>query len=151
MSFFGGLKKITKSFFNVPKWIGYRQLVETTRWVYDLTKKNFIPEEKTTEESFTNALLRLKLTEADLLQRLAEFKRLMWVWVTLFVLCFAYCIHLLSEGSLRGFFPCLGLLLVILTQVFRYHFWIFQIKNRRLGCTFRDWFSAYFFNRKKTL
>lgn len=150
MSFFGGIKKIIKPLVDVPKWIGYRQLAKTNREFFSFAKKFFVPEQATTEESFEAALLRLKVTEADLVQRLKEFRRLMWIWITLLLICVAYSIHLLSEHALRGFFPCIGLSLVILTQVFRYHFWVFQIKHRRLGCTFRDWFNAYFLNRKKT-
>lgn len=150
MSFFGGIKKTIKPFVDVPKWVGYRQLVKSNRELFSFAKKFFVPEQASTEESFEAALLRLKVTEADLVQRLKEFKRLMWIWLILLLVCIAYSIHLLSQHALRGFFPCIGLSLVILTQVFRYHFWIFQIKHRRLGSTFRDWFNAYFLNRKKT-
>jgi intracellular multiplication protein IcmV len=149
VGFFSGIKKIIKPFVDVPKWIGYRQLAKTNRDLFSFVRKFFVPERATTEESFDAALLRLKVTEADLVQRLKEFRRLMWIWITLFSICLAYSIYLLSENALRGFFPCVGLGLVILTQVFRYHFWIFQIKHRRLGCTFRDWFNAYFLSGKK--
>ena len=149
MSFFGRIKKIIKPLVDVPKWIGYQQLVQTNRDLFSFAKKFFIPEQATTEESFAEALIRLKVTEADLAQRIKEFTRLLWIWIVLLIICIAYSLHLLSGHALRGFFPCLGLSLVILTQVFRYHFWIFQIKHRRLGCTFRDWFSHFLSGKKK--
>lgn len=149
MSFFGRIKKIIKPLVDVPKWIGYRQLVQTNRSLFSFAKKFFIPEKTTTEESFAEALTRLTITEADLSQRVKEFTRLLWVWIALLTICIAYSLHLLSESALRGFFPCLGLSAVILTQVFRYHFWIFQIKHRRLGCTFREWFSHFLSGKKK--
>lgn len=142
MSFFGGIKKIIKPLVDVPKWIGYRQLAKTNRLLFFFTKKFFIPEQASTQESFQAALDRLKLTEVDLVQRRKEFTRLMWIWILLFLISIAYSIHLLLENSLRGFFPCLGVMVIILTQIFRYHFWIFQIKQRRLGCNFRDWLTA---------
>ena len=127
---------------DVPKWIGYRQLVKTNRSLFSFAKKFFLPEQATTQESFQAALERLKLTEVDIAQRMKEFTRLLWIWILLFFVSIAYSLRLLLEHSLRGFFPCLGIAVIILTQMFRYHFWIFQIKQRRLGCGFRDWLSA---------
>lgn len=151
MSFIGGIKKIIKPFFNfdVAKWIGYRQLVKSNRSIAALVKKFFIPEQAKTQESFEAALLRLKLNESDLSQRAKEFKRLMWIWIFLFFVSIVYSLHLLMEHSLRGFFPCLAICIIILTQVFRYHFWVFQIRQRRLGCNFRDWLSGQFTFRNK--
>lgn len=149
MRFFSGIKKIIKPLVDVPKWVGYRQLVKTHRSLFSFAKKFFIPEQASTQESFQAALGRLKLNEADLAQRMKEFARLMWIWILLFLISIAYSIHLLLENSLRGFFPCLGVSVIILTQIFRYHFWIFQIKQRRLGCGFRDWLTAQFTIGKK--
>lgn len=134
---------------DVPKWIGYRQLVKSNRSIVALLKKFFIPEQTHTQESFVAALQRLNLKESDLVLRCREFTRLMWIWIFLFFVTIAYSLYLLLEHSLRGFFPSLAISFIILTQVFRYHFWIFQIKQRRLGCNFRDWLSSYFMLGKK--
>lgn len=150
MSFFGGIKKIIKPAVDVPKWIDYQQLVKNNRSIFGFIKKFFIPDHAKTQESFEEALIRLKLTSADLMQRTKEFTRLLWIWIFLFFVSVSYSVYLLLYiHSLRGFFPCLGICIIILTQVFRYHFWLFQIKQRRLGCNFHDWFSYQFFNRKK--
>lgn len=150
MSFFGVIKKIIKPAVDVPKWVDYQQLVKNNRSVFGFIKKFFIPDHAKTQESFEEALIRLKLTTADLMQRSKEFTRLLWIWIFLFFVSVSYSVYLLFYNhSLRGFFPCLGICIIILTQIFRYHFWLFQIKQRRLGCNFRDWFSYQFFNRKK--
>lgn len=149
MSFLGGIKKIIKPAVDVPKWIDYRQLVKSNRSFFGFIKKFFIPDQAKTQESFEDALLRLKLTPADLIQRSKEFARLMWFWIFLFLLTISYSIYLLHAHSLRGFFPCLGISVIILTQIFRYHFWLFQIKQRRLGCGFRDWLNGQFIGKKK--
>jgi intracellular multiplication protein IcmV len=149
VSFFTGIKKIIKPSIDVPKWIGYRQLVKSNRSMVALLKKYFIPEQAHTQESFAVALQRLNLKESDLIQRRREFTRLMWIWVFLFFVTIGYSLYLLLEHALRGFFPSLAIAFIILTQVFRYHFWLFQIKQRRLGCSFRDWLSSYFTVGKK--
>lgn len=149
MSFLGGVKKIMKPLVDVPRWIGYSHLKATSQSVFSLVKKYFVPEQKQRTESFAAALARLQLTEADLSQRAKQFRRLMWLWVFLFALSMSYSLYLLSVNALRGFFPGIGVAVITLTQVFRYHFWIFQIEQRRLGCTFRDWFSTQFLAKKK--
>jgi intracellular multiplication protein IcmV len=144
VSFFGGIKKIIKPAVNIPKWIDYQQLVKSNRSVFAFIKKFFIPEQAKAKESFEEALLRLKLTPADLIQRSKEFTRLMWIWIFLFLVSIVYSAYLLYNQAFRGFYPCLGISVVILTQIFRYHFWLFQIKQRRLGCSFRDWLNGQF-------
>lgn len=149
MSFFGGIKKIIKPAIDVPKWIDYQQLVKNNRSVFAFIKKFFVPEQATTQESFEEALLRLNLTPADLVQRSKEFTRLMWIWIFLLLVSISYSIYLFHIHAFRGFYPCLGISIIILTQIFRYHFWLFQIKQRHLGCSFRDWLNGQFFTRKK--
>ncbi len=149
MSFFGNIKKIIKPAVDVPKWVDYQQLVKNNRSIFSFIKKFFIPEQAKIQESFEEALSRLKLTSADLMQRRKEFSRLMWIWIFLFLINIAYSIYLLHHHSYRGFYPCLGISIIILTQVFRYHFWLFQIKQRRLGCSFRNWLNGQFIGKKK--
>jgi intracellular multiplication protein IcmV len=149
VSFLGGIKKIIKPAVDVPKWIDYQQLLKSNRSIVAFIKKFFIPEEASTQESFQEALLRLKLTPTDLLQRSKEFTRLMWIWIFLFLVSLSYSTYLFYIHAFRGFYPCIGISIIILTQIFRYHFWLFQIKQRRLGCGFRDWLNGQFFIRKK--
>lgn len=143
MSFFSGIKKIIKPAIDVPKWIDYKQLSKNNRSVFSFIKRFFIPEQASTQESFEDALLRLKLTSADLAQRSKEFTRLMWVWVFLFLVSISYSIYLFHIHAFRGFYPGLGICIIILTQIFRYHFWLYQIKQRRLGCGFSDWLNQF--------
>lgn len=150
VSFFGGVKKIIKSFFNVPRWMGYPHLAKTSRSVFSLIQKYFTPRQPQNSESFEEAMQRLNLTPTDLVERVKQFRRLIWVWFFLFILTVSYSIYLLSENALRGFFPGIGIATITLTQIFRYHFWIFQIEERRLGCTFRDWLFSQFLFKKKT-
>lgn len=149
MSFFGNIKKIIKPAVDVPKWIDYQQLAKNNRSFFGFIKKFFIPDQAKARESFEEALFRLKLTPADLVQRSKEFSRLMWIWIFLFLVNIAYSIYLLHNHFFRGFYPCLGISIIILTQIFRYHFWLFQIKQRRLGCSFRDWLNGQFIGKKK--
>lgn len=149
MGFTGHIKKIIKPLVDVPTWMNYQQISQHCSSLFSFTKGLFLPEKAGTPESFEAALIRFNLTEADLVQRMKGFQRLQWLWMIFFLIGIFYSIYLFFTQAWRGFFPCLGFSTMILTQVFRYHFWIFQIKNRRLGYTFREWLNANFFGGNK--
>lgn len=142
MGFFSGVKKVVKPFVNVSGWVGYAQLKEVTGWLRNLIKRFFIVAHPEHAESFEQAMTRLKLTEKDLTQRLVEFKRLFIVWICMFALVLIYAAYMVGVGSWGGFIISLSVALLTLTQVFRYHFWMFQIRHRKLGCTWREWWYS---------
>ncbi len=137
-------RNLGKHLFNVPSWIGYRQLRFMTRGVWNFSKGFFIPKHPKCRETFEEALVRFGLTEQDLQQRIKEFTGLTILWLILFFLDVVYALYLAWKNSWLGFFPTMGISLILLTQAFRYQFFIFQIRQRKLGCKLHDWFTAYF-------
>lgn len=143
------LTTVIKPFINVPKWIGYSQLKTSTRGIKDIVKGLFIPAQPTRQEAFAEAIVRLGLTEADIEQRKKEFSRLQWTFLIIGLVIFSYGIYLFSEGSFKGGIASVAITLVPLAQAFRYHFWLFQLRQRKLGCTFREVLAFYFAGNKK--
>jgi intracellular multiplication protein IcmV len=87
-------------------------------------------------------LTRLNLTEQDIQKRQLEFRRLLILYVACAVFLFCYAFYLAWQRSVHGATACFVITIVSLTQVFRYHFWMFQLKKRKLGCTFREWWDS---------
>jgi len=93
-------------------------------------------------ETFEEAMVRLDLTEAQLEKQKKSFFRqslfffLGSVGLILFSFYRLYILQLVPGA--------LGLFLsgVVLAYAFRAHFWYFQIKHRKLGCTFAEWWSG---------
>ena len=87
---------------------------------------------------------RLKLTEADLKQRYSEFRRLSIIFGIVFLCLLAYAVYLLlgvdPEASWRAIALSFVVSLIALVQFFRFHYWIYQIKQRRLGCGLKEYF-----------
>lgn len=130
-----------KTFFNPRAWLGYDLLKEHTQAVWALIKRVFIFEKPTEihDESFTEALKRLNLTEATV-QRLGKsyFEYAMFFLITgiaAVVVAFAFLLHV----YILDFFISLAVGFVLFAQAFKYHFWHFQIKHKKLGCTFAEW------------
>jgi intracellular multiplication protein IcmV len=52
-------------------------------------------------------------------------------------------------GSIKAFIVSLVVTLIALILAYRYHFWYFQMKQRKLGCTFSEWYKQGLFGEKK--
>jgi intracellular multiplication protein IcmV len=83
---------------------------------------------------------RLSLTEADLAARQASLQRFSYFFSFISILVFGYTIYMLSRGHFLATFMAIAITAVSLAQAFRYHFWLTQLKQRRLGLSVREWF-----------
>jgi intracellular multiplication protein IcmV len=144
MGFFRGMGKMIKPLVNVPKWMNAKQITNDASYISDIAKVIFKPKKAGHEESFEEAMKRLKLTEADLKQRYSEFRRLSIIFGIVFLCLLAYAVYLLlgvdPEASWRAIALSFVVSLIALIQFFRFHYWIYQIKQRRLGCGLKEYF-----------
>lgn len=137
-----GIKNFAKDQVNAPKWVGLDFLSDTITGLVNTTRSLVIPRKATYQESFEEAVARLNLTEEDIANRLKHFQRAQWLFIVLATLVLIYFFDLLFEGSMTGCIICLAVLAITASQFFHYSFWAFQIKKRKLGCTFQEWWEA---------
>lgn len=143
MGFWSRTKDIGGTVINlkVTKWMGYEQVKQSYTQLFNIAKSVFSPEQAERTETFEQALERLMLTEDELNLRRKEFTRLMIIYSIVAVLIFSYSIWIAYfYKNIMGFFMGLCVTIYALTLAFRYHFWIFQIKHKKLGCSLKDWF-----------
>lgn len=133
-------KKKRKPFFNFKGWFGWEQIKEGGSTVQEIIRKLFVPSQPKIEESFEEALERLQLTEEDIQQRKKMFGYFCLFFFISACCLLAYALYLLLTGSVAAGLASIGLSALLLGQAFRYHFWLFQIRSRRLGCSFGEWF-----------
>jgi intracellular multiplication protein IcmV len=138
------VKRVGKTFFNVSAWVNYGQLSSFAKSIANLFKRLFIPAQATYTETFAEAMQRFNLSEEDIQRRIKNFILLVSLWLIIALGVLSYALYLAFAGSWHGFIACIGLMFISLAQAFRYHFWYFQLKQRRLGCTFRQWLNASF-------
>lgn len=142
------IKRLFKRLLNVRYWFDFDRVKDISRYFIATFKKFFVPSKQEASESFSQAMARLQLTEADILMRQSALLRLVYLMLMFAGLAFAYACYLLWQHAWHsgGFtFVVLGL---ALTLAFRYHFWYFQIKQRKLGCSFQEWFHQGLLGRK---
>ena len=143
MGVLAGAGKIFTSVINirVDHWLGASYIKNSVGQTIANTKTMFIPERADRQESFSDALQRLNITEADLKTRESEFLRLFAVHFLLAIGLFCYALFLFYSGNWGGGCMTLCLVLYPLALAFRFHFWLFQIRQRKLGCTIKEWWN----------
>ncbi len=147
MGIVNGTKRAVKSLFNLSAWTDSSRLKTQSRNLGAMLKTLFVPQKARYHENFDEALQRQHLTENDIRARMDEFKRIAHILFFVTALIFGYGIYLLIDLSLKGAMVAIAVSGVAFAQAFKFHFWYFQMKKRKLGCTFKEWFNETILRR----
>lgn len=137
---------VIKSIFNVRSWADYDRMKSFTSYLLNGIKKMVIPQPTVNDnvlaskKAFDDKFAEMKLTDEELSDRAKGLYRLSVVMCVAAVGIFGYTIYQLFHGGYRAVMVSFVLTAISLVLAFRYHFWYFQIKERRLGCTIREWY-----------
>jgi intracellular multiplication protein IcmV len=150
MGLWSGVKKVAKPFVDVSSWLNVKQIKSYGSSIIDVAKDLFIPQTAQHTETFEQATRRLGLSEKDLQKRAHEFRLLALMFSLIALSLLGYLIYLIIvQSSFLAKLVTIALMLMVLAKLFNYHFWLFQIKNRRLGCTLKEWFTEGLLGMKK--
>lgn len=140
----GIIKKVSSRLVDVrvDKWMSWDYLGETADRFKVLFLDIVIPKKADTAETFEEAMQRLELTEEDLTERKKEFTRLLYFFLGLAIAIVGYALYLAFIGKMVTSLIAFCLAFYALTQAFRFHFWLFQLRNRKLGCTIKEWMNS---------
>lgn len=133
-------KLTRKTFLNPTGWLDYGTLVERNKTIWSSLKGLFIIPESTRKETFEEAMVRLNLTEEDVKSTEANYRVFALIFFILGLLVFFYSFYLVfAHGTLTGFLLGVSASGVFFSQAFKYDFWSFQMRRRKLGATFEEW------------
>ncbi|MCD6039353.1 MAG: hypothetical protein K0S27_753 [Gammaproteobacteria bacterium] len=129
-----------KTFFNPSAWLGLKELGAYTRIIGDNLKTTFTQPKPQYTETFEQALKRLNVTETDLQHNARNYKLYALIFLILSVIALiGGFYYLFKYGTFAGWILATMVALLLAVQAFRFDFWYFQIKHRKLGCTFDEW------------
>lgn len=134
---------LLKSVFKIRKWFDWDRVKSFFLFFVYGAKRVFIPQKislQNSSSSFDETVKRLNLNEENLNAQKKSLFSLSILMVSSGFLIFSYAIYQLFYGSIKAFIVSLIITLVALVLAFRYNFWYFQIKKRKLGCTVQEWF-----------
>jgi intracellular multiplication protein IcmV len=147
-----GIRKILgvsrKTFFNPRGWLGFDLLKAHTLaiWSFATTTLRINRDNQSAEEnreSFDEAMSRLEISDAELPTIANRYLLFTGIFIILAVLDAVYSGYLLFwHHSITSFMAASATVCFLLVQAFKYHFWRFQIKHRKLGCTFAEWYHG---------
>jgi intracellular multiplication protein IcmV len=129
-----------KAFVNPRAWVGYDMMKEVFYYLLDAFSKFFVRKQGKQYNKIDDVMIKLSLSEKDILERKKGFFLMAIIMLVVSLLVFGYTLyHLLYRQYLAVGIGSVVLLLS-LTFAFRYHFWYFQLKERKLGCSLGEWF-----------
>jgi len=138
-----GIGWAVKPMFNFKSWLAFDTVKGGFKAVVSAGKKLVRYETAKHHETFAQAAERLQLSESDLQGRAQEFLKLTLIYLAIAVVILLYALYLFFWGeSPAGGMLAVGVSALAFFYAFRYHFWLFQVKNRKLGCTFKEWFNS---------
>lgn len=126
----------------VDHWLGANYLKKSLGQTISSAKDLCTPEQSQHLETFEESLKRLNISEAELKAKEANFIRLFAIHLFLAFIIFAYAIFLFANKNLSGGIMALALVAYPLSIAFRFHFWLFQIRKRKLGCSIKEWWES---------
>ncbi|AKQ33263.1 type IVB secretion system protein IcmV [Candidatus Coxiella mudrowiae] len=142
-------KKVVKKGFlsrlNPMCWVGYDQISGNEKTIKNLVDGliDKPTQSASHKETFEECLRRFNLMEADIKKRMQTAIRIVILYLILNLgMNCLYCLFI--HGLPLASFVCVILTLLLWAYAFREHFNYFQMRQPRLGCTFKEWFICTF-------
>ncbi len=135
------IARVFNRIIDIRAWADYDRMKVFTGYVWSSFLGLFVPQKAKGSETFLEAQKRLKISNEELYKKQESLKYLSWLMLAIAVGILVYALYHAYYGAWLAFFISLIIMGVALVLAFRYNFWYFQIKHRKLGCTFRQWYK----------
>lgn len=136
------IRFIGRHFLNVRRWMAYDYLKNNAKTIYKQGSQVFAGSKAQKPESFNQAVDRLHLNDKDLQVRFDNCRKTFYLFATIASALALYTLYMLIRHSFAGALLGAAVTTLIGLHAFKYHFWMFQIKHKKLGCTFNEWKSG---------
>lgn len=143
------ISRVFKRIINVRSWLDWDRLKSSTLYLGTAVKKLFVPQTAEESESFKEAVKKLNLSEADLQNKQKSLFRLSMLMLGIAFVILIYTGYQLYYIQLKAALVSLIITLIALALAFRYHFWYFQIKKHKLGCSLKEWYKQGLLGEKE--
>lgn len=134
-------RRLMRTIFNPKVWMDLEQVKASTNYLTNGATKLFTMKEKVVPfEDFEGSMTRLGVDEEKLLSQKKSLFRLSILMIVLSIFVFSYSLMHIYYANYHSAAASVVIFLVLLSLAFRYHFWYYQLKVRRLGCGIKEWF-----------
>lgn len=129
----------------VGSWMGIGATAGVAILMKDIFTAVFMPwrtDNQVEPETFEEAVTRLRLSEEDIAQRARLFLQQTLFYFAVGLGVIAYGVSLAFEHAIIGMLMSFLVSAMAFANAFRSHFWYFQTKQRKLGCTLQEWLNG---------
>lgn len=143
------LTSLFNRIFKIKYWSDADRVKSFFDYIKNLFQRLFVIQPKEAKESFEKVQARLNLTDEQVVSKQRSLFRL-----SILMCVFAFSmLGYTAYQCIHGYFFAIVLSLIVsllaFSFAFRYHFWYFQIREHKLGCSVRAWFNQGLLGRKK--
>jgi intracellular multiplication protein IcmV len=142
-----GFKKTFGTGLNPKQWVGSDQLKKDSKTLAKMVGSVLKRSKKAakTKETFEEAVSRFNLTPDDIKKRMKSAKEIVMILLVASAFLVVYAVYQwFFLGHFIAGFTCLILTVLTLSYAFREHFHLFQMRQRRLGCSYKEWLNSTF-------
>ncbi len=139
------IKNTAKANTNVKGWISWDAVKGNAKIVNGFVEGLKAPTNAAppVQLDFNDTMKKYGWTEADVQHRMKMSFFVAVVCAVLSLVAFGWVFHMLIKGFFLSALASLALSALMLAYGFREHFLYFQLKQRRLNCTVKEWFSGF--------
>lgn len=143
-------KHAVKTVANFPGWLSLSFLRDVTGGLIAFIAPTYgsyvkpLPDDIKDDRSvrFKEAMAKMNISEADLVTRTLNLKRQALFFAIMAFLGLVYAVYLLATGSYVATLLAVLVSVLFFLRVCTCRYWLFQIKERKLGCTLREWLKG---------
>jgi intracellular multiplication protein IcmV len=129
---------------NLKGWLGFNQIKKSSMQTKDMLVKTFTVQQSVEKKTFAEAMRDLNLTENDLEKKSITLQRLTNIYLIISCCIFLYSLALAYNGLFYQFIVGLSLTVLSLANCFKYSYFRFQIRHKKLGISLKEWFTEDF-------
>jgi intracellular multiplication protein IcmV len=142
----GRMRRLIDKYVDFKTWMDIERSKSINGFFLNIIRRIFLlqkPDPKT-KKTFETVMQEMQLTDKDITERLKTFKLMYLIMLLAAFLFYAYAIYEVMYGGILSMLLSGVFSFVCLALAFRYHFWHYQIKVRKLGCSLKEWFRNSF-------
>lgn len=134
---------------DIRQWLDWSRVKSFTLYLVNGFSRLFVSQKKAKSESFEAAKTKLHLSDENIMAKQRALFRLSIIMLVSAFLILLYAGYQIYYGSIKAFLVSIVVVLIALVLSFRYHFWYYQMKHHRLGCSFNEWFRRGLLGEKE--
>ena len=135
--------------FKFKYWSDAERVQSFFEYIKNLFQRLFVIQPKEAKESFEKVQARLNLTDEQLVAKQRSLFRLSMLMCAFAISMLGYTVYQCFNGYFVAIVLSFIVSLLAFSFAFRYHFWYFQIREHKLGCSVRSWFNQGLLGRNK--